>query len=217
MSLNGKRGRHLEGLHRPDVRATPWPCSSATRPRSASPAWKRTSPPTTTPHGTSLKPPASPRRATSRTVAEPNSSATHAMPPATGHPPSRNRRQIPQLTHVITRPPAGPRPSARPPRRHRRHQARQGTKTQQAPAGQDRPRQSLFRPPHAELRQHATSQRQPPSVTQARTRRTQLHAKAHGIGGCPPAAREVSLLGWRAGGGLRRRRTRRRPVRLCPR
>ena len=41
-------------------------------------------------------------------------------------------------------------------------------------------------------------------------------AKAHGIGRCPPAAREVSLLSWRAGGGLRRRRTRRRPVRLCP-
>ena len=35
--------------------------------------------------------------------------------------------------------------------------------------------------------------------------------------GCPPAAREVSLFGWRAGVGLRRRRTRRRPVRLCPR
>jgi hypothetical protein len=34
---------------------------------------------------------------------------------------------------------------------------------------------------------------------------------------CPPAAREVSLFGWRAGGGLRRRRTRRRPARWCPR
>ena len=35
--------------------------------------------------------------------------------------------------------------------------------------------------------------------------------------GFPPAAREVSLFGWRAGGGLLRRRTRRRPARLCPR
>jgi hypothetical protein len=35
--------------------------------------------------------------------------------------------------------------------------------------------------------------------------------------GCPPAAWEVSLFGWRAGGGLRRRRTRRRPARWCPR
>jgi len=74
----GKRGR--------DMRATPWPCSSATRPRSASPAWKRTSPPTTTPRGTSPKPPASPRRAPSQTATETNLSATHAMPAVTGSP-----------------------------------------------------------------------------------------------------------------------------------
>ena len=59
----GKRGGGM--------RAALWPCSPATRPRSASPAWKHTSPRTTTPHGMSPKPPGSPRRAPSRATTEP--------------------------------------------------------------------------------------------------------------------------------------------------
>jgi hypothetical protein len=61
--------------------------------------------------GASPKPPASPRRTPSQTATEPNSSATHAMPPATGQPPSRNRGADPssgiwpqfddQVTHLL--------------------------------------------------------------------------------------------------------------------
>ncbi len=48
--------------------------------------------------------PASPRRTPSQTTEEPNLSASHAMPPVTGQPLSRNRGQDPRSPWPRTRP-----------------------------------------------------------------------------------------------------------------